>query len=233
MVTLDSFSPSSPDTLAITVALLATGALFAASGRLDGWRAGWYAAGELLALAITWQARWFGADNLQFYVLAPASYHLLIGALLPNDKRVRYAATLGGLASLTGALLLLAPSLYQAFTSGQELVYGTIMTLEALVVVLIGLGLRMRALVMIGAAFVGIGAIRGAMLAISDGAPIALIIGAVALLLIGAATWLSLHTRRDTTDGKLLLPRPRYPCADVRLPSAVASSWSPQKDTRH
>ncbi|HEX6819986.1 MAG TPA: zinc ribbon domain-containing protein [Ktedonobacterales bacterium] len=200
VVTLDAFSPASPETQAVAIALVAAGGLFAASARLDGWRIGWYAAGELLALAITWEARWFGADNLQFYVVAPASYQLLIGALLSQDKRVRSAVTLSQWASLLGALLLLMPSLYQAFTSGQELLYGLIMILEALVVVLVGVGLRMRVLVLVGAAFVGIGAIRGAMLAISDGAPIAAIIGGAALLLMACATWLSLRNRQEASS---------------------------------
>lgn len=197
VITLDAFSPASPDTQALALALLAASGLFAASAWLDGWRAGWYVAGELVALALTCQARWLGADNLQFYIVAPASYQLLIGALLPHDTRVRHAAALGRWASLAGSLLLLLPSLYQAFTSGQELLYGMIMTLEALVVVLLGVGLRARVLVLVGAAFVGIGAIRGAMLAISDGAPVAAIIGGAALLLMAGATWQSLRSRHD------------------------------------
>ncbi len=200
IVTLNSFTPSAPDTQAIAVALLATGALFAAHAWLDGWRPGWYLAGELLALAVSWEARWLGADNLQAYVLAPGSYQLVIGALAPGDKRLGSPAWIGRWASLSGALVLLVPTLYQALTSGQELLYGSIMAVEAVLVVLVGVGTRSRTVVMVGLGFVGFAAIRGAMLAVSEGTPIWLVIATLAVVLMGAATWLSLRSRNTPHD---------------------------------
>lgn len=195
------FEPHAASTQAAAVALLSAAAILAAQARLAGPRIVWYLAGELVALAITWEARWLGADNLQAYVLAPGSYQLLIGALLPADAQVGRPARLGQLASLVGSLLLLVPTLIQAFTSGHELVYGGFMALEALVVVGVGVGSRSRLLVLVGSSFVGIAAIRGALLAVDSGVPIALVIAAIALLLMGGATWLSTRARREQGQG--------------------------------
>lgn len=193
--TLNSFSPGTPETQVVAVALLAAGGLFAASGWLDGWRLSWYLAGECVALVVTWEARWLGADNLQAYILAPGSYQLVIGALLPGDRRLGSPVWLGRAASLAGALLLLVPTLYQALNSGQELLYGSIMAVEAVLVVLIGVGTRSRTLVLVGLGFVAFAAIRGAMLAVSQGTPVWVVIAALAVVLMGAATWLSLRSR--------------------------------------
>jgi hypothetical protein len=194
--TLDSFSPFAPGTQVVGAALLATGGLLALQARLTNQRAQWYLAGLLVALAVTWEGRWLGADNIQAFVLAPGSYLLLIGALLPGDKQVRQPVPLGPWASLLGALLLLIPTLYQALTSGEELLYGTVLALYGLVVVGIGVGIRARTLVLLGTGFVGFAAIRGALLAVSEGVPIAVILAAFAALLLGGALWLSLRARR-------------------------------------
>ncbi len=200
IVTLQSFTPQATDTQVVAIGMLATGGLLAAQAWLDDRHALWYLAGQMLALAVTWEARWLGADNLQAFILAPGSYQLLIGALLPGDKRLGYPTWLGRWASLSGALVLLVPTLYQALTSGQELLYGSIMAVEAVLVVLIGVGTRSRVVVMVGLGFVSFAAIRGAMLAVSEGTPIWVVIATLAVLLMGAATWLSLRSRDTTPD---------------------------------
>jgi hypothetical protein len=214
ITTLNSFSPRTPGTQVVAIALLATGGLFAASGWLDGWRIGWYLAGEAAALAVTWQARYLGADNLQAYILAPGSYQLVIGALLPGDKRLGSPVWLGRWASLTGALLLLVPTLYQALSSGEELLYGSIMAVEAVLVVLLGVGTRSRTLVMVGLGFVAFAAIRGAMLAVSEGTPVWVVIAALAVVLMGAATWLSLRGRGNAPPSTADTPPAPAPSAE-------------------
>jgi hypothetical protein len=160
-----------------------------------------YLARELVALSITWGARWLGADNPQAFILAPGSYQLIVGAFLPADRRLPYAQRLGQFASLTGALLLLLPTLYQTYTEPSltfQLVYGLVVLLEALVIVGLGVGIHSRLLVLVGSAFVGVDALGGVRLALQSGVPIPLVVGSVALVLIGVATWLSLRPRRDT-----------------------------------
>jgi hypothetical protein len=183
------------------VALLSLAALVALHARVIPFHALWYGAGGLAALAVSWQARWFGADNIQAFVLAPGSYLLIIGALLPADRRLRNPARAGQIASLLGALLLLLPTLTQSFTTqpSENWIYASALALEALVIAAIGVGAHARALLLLGTGFFGLAAIRGAMLAFTSGVPVALIIAALALLLMGGATWLSLRVRREAS----------------------------------
>jgi hypothetical protein len=160
-----------------------------------------YVAGQIATLAITWFARYLGADNVQAVVLAPGSYLLLVGVFLPADRRVPYARRIGQFASLSGSLVLLLPTLYQSFhepsLNTQVFYIGAILA-EALVITGLGVGTHSRSLVLLGIAFVVLDAINASILAINKGVPIALVVGVMALLLISLATWLSLRTRRES-----------------------------------
>lgn len=183
------------------VALLSLAAQVALSARTIPAHALWYVSGGLLAIAVSWQVRWFGADNIQAFVLAPGSYLLIIGALLPADARLRHPARAGQIASLVGALLLLLPTLAQSFTTAfsENWIYASVLALEALAIAAVGVGTHTRALILLGTGFFGLAAIRGALLAFSSGVPVALIIAALALVLMGSATWLSLRVRQDAS----------------------------------
>jgi hypothetical protein len=200
-----TYTPGEPLAEVEVVALASLAMLFALSARVIPVHALWYVAGGLLAVAVSWQVRWLGADNIQAFVLAPGSYLLIIGALLPADHRLRNPVRLGQLASLSGALLLLLPTLTQSFTTPQteNWVYAAVLALEALVIAAIGVGTHSRALLLLGTGFFGLAAIRGALLAFSSGVPVALIIAALALLLMGGATWLSQRVRREASTAQL------------------------------
>jgi len=192
-----------PETQAAVVILLALGAMlvwrsFDREAILARPRLLWYVAGECLALAITWEARWLGADNMQAFVLAPGSYHLIVGALLPVDDTLGRPVQLGRAASVLGSLLLLAPSLLQSFQTDPNWVYALALAAEAVIIVGIGVGTRTRMLVLIGSSFVGLAALRGAILAFQSGT-VAVVIGLLAALLMGSATWLSLRARGQGT----------------------------------
>ena len=104
---------------------------------------------------------------------------------------------LGQAASALGSLILLGPTLGQSFQAQPNWLYALILTFEALVIAGVGVGTRSRLLVVVGTAFIGLAALRGAALAVGSGLPTPLVIGVVALLLMGAATWLSLRARRN------------------------------------
>ncbi len=191
-----SFTPHADPTQAVALALGSLAVLLAVLGRASGMRLLLYLAGELVALAISWAARWLGATDVQAFIVAPGSYLLVAGAILPGDARVRGHRWLGQGASLAGALLLTLPTLAQSFTADHAWVYALILALEALVIVGAGVGTHARPLVVAGSAFVGLAALRGAVLAIQSGLPIPVVIGALAVLLLGGATWLSLRARR-------------------------------------
>lgn len=189
----DMFTPRTTQTQIVVVALVSLAVMMAVLGREWNLRLALYGAGELVSLAISWEARWLGADNIQAFILAPGSYQLLLGAMLPSGKRASQAA------SLLGALLLLVPTLVQSFQAEPGWAYALATALEALVILGVGLGTRSRTLVLVSTGFVVLAAIRAAILAVQSGLPIPAVIGVLAILLMGAATWLSLRGRREAT----------------------------------
>ncbi|HEX8982379.1 MAG TPA: hypothetical protein VF792_06410 [Ktedonobacterales bacterium] len=196
-----SFATHAAQTEAVTVALLSLVALLVRIGWGEhGWRPALYLAGEAFALAVTWQLRWLGATNVQAWILAPGSAQLIIGAFLPADTRLRASAWVSQVFSVAGALILLLPTLGQSVTEPLEWqwLYALLLALEALILTLAAVGLRNRVLAMTGAAFVGVAAIRGAIIAVQQNLPIPLVIAVVALALMGLATWLSLRARHAT-----------------------------------
>lgn len=197
-VATDAFAARGPATQAEALAMLSLAGLLAYLSRADRLYALRYLAGGLVTLAVTWELRWLGASNPQALVVAPGSYLMLIGALLPADARLRHPARLGQVASLAGALVLLVPTVAQSFTEEQEWIYALVLAVEALVITAVGVGTHARLLVLVGTGFVGLAALRGVVLAFDSGVPVALIIAAIAALLLGGATWLSLRGRRDT-----------------------------------
>ncbi|MGO8950552.1 MAG: hypothetical protein ACLQUY_23420 [Ktedonobacterales bacterium] len=187
----DMFTPHSAETQVVVAVLVSFAVMLALVGREWNSRLSLYGAGELVALAISWELRWLGASNIQAFILVPGSYQLLIGALLPAGQRLGQAAT------LIGALLLLVPTLVQSFQAEPNWVYALAMALEALIILGAGVGTRSRTLVLVASAFVVLAAIRGAILAAQSGLPIPVVIGVLAVLLMGGATWLSLGGRRE------------------------------------
>jgi hypothetical protein len=193
----ESFAVRSAATETVVLAFLALAGMLGYLARKPRLHVLWYVAGELVALAITWQARWLGADNLQAFILAPGSYQLVVGALAPSDARLGHPVRAGQVFSLLGALILLLPTLGQSFSADPTWVYALALAAEALLIAGAGVGTRSRLLVLTGSLFVGAAALRGAVLAVDSGVPIALVIAALALLLMGGATWLSLRARRE------------------------------------
>lgn len=191
-----AFEVGSSQTLVICVALILLGGMLALLTRLPGFHVIWYLSGLLTALAVTWLLRWLGADNVQAYVVVPGSYLLIIGTFLPGDQRVPDALSLGKLATLSGSLLLLLPTLYQCYNPEPNFTYEMVLLFESLVILALGVGMRWRSLILTGSAFVGVAAISAVVLALNKGAPIPLVVGSIALVLIGVATWLSLRRRR-------------------------------------
>ncbi len=196
-----AFTPHSAQTQALALALFSLAALLVRFGwGADGWRPALYLAGEALALCVTWELRWLGAQNLQAWIIAPGSAQLIIGALLPADTRLRPPAWVAQAFSVAGALILTLPTLGQSVTEPLEWQwrYALLLAVEALVLTLLAVGLRNRILALTGAAFVGVAALRGAIIAVQQNLPAPIVIGVFALGLMGLATWLSLRARHAT-----------------------------------
>ncbi|HEX8994826.1 MAG TPA: zinc ribbon domain-containing protein [Ktedonobacterales bacterium] len=192
-----AFTTYGAQTQALAVALLSLAALLTRIGWGAGWRPALYLAGEALALCVSWELRWLGAHNIQAWILAPGSAQLIIGALLPADRRLRPPAWVAQTFSVVGAMTLLLPTLGQSMTEAPDWQwrYALLLAVEALALTLLAVGLRNRILALTGSAFVGVAAIRGAIIAVQQNLPAPLVIGVVALALMGLATWLSLRAR--------------------------------------
>jgi hypothetical protein len=193
----NGLAPHAPEAQAGALALLSLAALLLVHEHVTGSRVWRYLAGALAALAVSWEARWLGATNIQAFVLAPGSYLIVAGSLMPGDERLGRLRGLGRHCTLAGALALLLPSLAQSFIGESTWVYALLLALEALALAGFGVGSRSRVLVLTGSLFVGIAALRGGALAVNSGVPVALVIGLLALLLMGLATWLSLRARHE------------------------------------
>lgn len=208
LFTPGAFTPQASETQVAAIALVAMAGLLVLQSQVSHARVLLYVGGELVALAISWELRWLGADNVQAFVLPPGTFLVLVGALLPHDQRLRNPVVLGQWASVIGTLVLLLPTFAQTFSPDQELLYTGALTVEALIIVGVGVGTRARVPVMLGAAFVGIAALRAAVLALGEGVPVFLVIAAIAVLLLGGATWLSLRSRQTATGGSQpIVPR--------------------------
>jgi hypothetical protein len=194
----DAFTPHSAETQAVATTLLSFGGLLVLVSQVWNLRLALYAAGGLAALAVSWEVRWLGADNIQAFILVPGSYLILVGSLLPADQKVKRGGTrIAQAASLCGAALLLVTTLLQSLQAEPTWVYALILAIEALLVGGVGVGMHARSLVLTASAFVVLAALRGAILAVQSGLPIPVVIAILALLLMGGATWLSLSRRRE------------------------------------
>ena len=194
-----SFATQTAPTQALAVALLSLTALLTRFGwGSGGWRPARYLAGEALALCVTWELRWLGAANVQAWIIAPGSAQLIIGALLPADTRIHPPRWVAQAFLIAGALILTLPTLGQSVTESVDWQwrYALLLAVEALALTLLGMGLRNRILALTGSAFVGVAAIRGAIIAVQQNLPVPLVIAVFALALMGLATWLSLRARQ-------------------------------------
>jgi|GEM_PF-5125494 len=155
-----------------------------------------YVAGFALSLAVTWELRYFGADSVQAYIIPPGSYLIVSGTVIGGSKTIAEAKTYMQGALLTGSLTLLLPTLQQSFGNDNPWFYAVFLAMEAIIIAGVGLGLLSRLMVVAGLSFVGLAAIRGAVLAVESGVPVAVVIALFALALMGLATWLNLRVRQ-------------------------------------
>ena len=157
-----------------------------------------YASGLLVTLFVSWELLAFRQTNLDLLALAPATYLIVIAPVLGRDETLPLSMRhwAGQLASLLGAALLLAPTLWLSFGSQSDnLLYTLILMGEALALLLLGIGTRMRAFVLSGAGLVIIGALHALFLPVL-GIPPSLALTLLGAMLLTIATGLSLARHR-------------------------------------
>src|SRR5579875_89117 len=152
----------------------------------------------LASFVISWELIAFRQSNPDLLLLAPATYLIVIApwlsrdAVLPASLRHR----LSQWASLTSSLLLLLPTLWLSFGgAGTNLLYTLILIAEALALLLLGIGTRLRVFILSGAALMIVGTLRILFLPVL-GLPPSLALTVLGALLLAVATALSLARHR-------------------------------------
>lgn len=98
---------------------------------------------------------------------------------------------------IAAAAMIFLPIMLAAWQTDATWIYTLVFVVEALVMVLVGIGMRGRAQQVIGSGVLGVAVVRVAVLATTAGVPVAVSIAGLAVLLLGAATWLSLRRRTE------------------------------------
>jgi hypothetical protein len=149
-----------------------------------------YSAGLLCTLAVPWELAAFTQAPLSTLWLVPASYLIVISPLLTRDGKFAYNQRAGQFSAITGALLLLLPTLWLSF-SEQNLQPSLLLTGESLFLLLLGFVLHRRFFILSSVSLVIVTAIHVLFLP-SLGIPTFLALSLMGLLLLTLATILVL-----------------------------------------
>jgi hypothetical protein len=172
--------------VAALVALIGTAALVLVDGRRYGRPLLDYAAAAIASLGGFWIARYLGVDNVQADVSLPSVVLIVLGLIAPQDRRRPATLALCRAAISVGALGLLGVSAVQSVTVNAASNYTILWVVEAVVLILVGIGVRSRTLVVAGGAGLAFGALR-ALFIILQSVQVYVVFGAVAILLLVAA----------------------------------------------
>jgi hypothetical protein len=147
----------------------------------------YYIAGLLLSLVISWELSAFGQTRLDILLLAPASYLSIIAAFIMRDETLQGRHWIGQIVALSGAVLLLLPSLWFSF-SESNLTPTLVLIGESLALLLLGLATRLRIFILSCASLLIVGTLRA--LFLSTPPSLALMVLGVMLVVIATALFL-------------------------------------------
>ena len=120
-----------------------------------------YAAGLLAALSISWLLLAFHQMNIDLLLLPPATYLILMAPILLRDERLSQHRLVGQAVAVLGTALLLLPTIWLSFSNGGDnLLYTLVLLGEALVLLLVGIGVGVRVFVLTAAGLIVVGAIH-------------------------------------------------------------------------
>ena len=186
----DFLATGSPGSLTSLAALAVLSALLWADGRLYHVPLLEPAAVFVGSLGLDWLARFAGADNPQYYVLAPGLALLATGLIMKRRHPDQLILARGTMAA--GAALLLGTTWLQALGDlGTDSLYTALLVAEGAVATGVGIGLRDRVIVVAGATAVALAALR-AFFQVLQEVPLSLIFGAIALVILAVAAALAL-----------------------------------------
>ncbi|HCI79059.1 MAG TPA: hypothetical protein DHW02_05165, partial [Ktedonobacter sp.] len=153
-----------------------------------------YRAGLFISLVVTWELSAWGQTHIDLLTLTPATYLVVVAPFLTRDERIPQHQLLGQFCSLLGSIVLLLPTLWLSFN--QSNLQPTLMLVaESLILLLIGVGTRIRIFVLSGAGLVIISALHALFLP-SLGIPSSLALTILGSVLLILATGLSIARHR-------------------------------------
>jgi hypothetical protein len=207
---IDFSTTGNPAAFAALAAIWALALMLAVDARISATPAFDYAALITTSLGSYWIARYFGADNVQWYVVAPGLALVAGGIMLHADRR--FKTPLPSIANAwigIGSAGLLGTTAFQTLdpTTSASLYTGLLLG-ESVAALLVGIATRSRALVLAGAAGAALASLRALVILIQQ-VPLFIVFGLVAIVLLGGAA-------------ALAVLRARF--ADARV--AMARSWN-------
>ena len=196
-----------PAAFAALAAIWALALMFAVDARISATPAFDYAALITASLGSYWIARYLGADNVQWYVIAPGLALVAGGIMLHADRRFKTP-----LPSLANALIgigsagLLGTTTFQTLdaTTSASLYTGLLLC-ESVAALLVGIATRSRALVLAGAAGAALASLRALVILIQQ-VPLFIVFGLVAIVLLGGAAALAV-LRARFADARVAMTR--------------------------
>jgi hypothetical protein len=182
--------------LAAAAGLVGFGALVVIDGRRCAKPEFDYPGAVLMSLAGLWLAYYFGATNLEWYVILPGAVVVASGVRLPYDGRIQRAHIRQIAQILTGAgmLLILGTSaVLTVLEPPSAWLYTSALVVEGVAALLAGIGFKNRVLVIGGSAGIAVSALRAIFVGITQGwLPVWAVFFVVSLLLLGLGACLAL-----------------------------------------
>jgi hypothetical protein len=149
------------------------------------------------AIGTFWIARYFGAENPQWYVAGPGLALVGCGLALLADRRFKepQGSAANGMIALGAAGLLGVTAVQTIDPTLSVSLYTGILLVESVAAVLVGIAARSRTLVLAGAAGAALASLRALVVLIEE-VPLFIVFGLVAIVLLGGAAGLAVLRAR-------------------------------------
>lgn len=182
--------------LAAAAGLVGFGALVVIDGRRYGKPEFDYPGAVLVSLAGIWIAYYFGATNLEWYVILPGAVIVASGLRLPYDGRIQRPQLRLISQILTGAgmvLILGTSAVLTVLEPPSAWIYTSALVVEGVAALLAGILFKNRVLVIGGSAGIAVSALRAVFVGITQGwLPVWAVFFVVSILLLALGACLAL-----------------------------------------
>jgi hypothetical protein len=206
--TVPDFSTTgNPGAFAALAATWSLALMLAVDARVSATPAFDYVALITASLGSYWMARYLGADNVQWYIVAPGLLLVAGGILLHADRRFKTPPRSMANAWIgIGTAGLLGTTAFQTLDSTTSAsLYTALLLSEAIAALLLGIATRSRALVIAGAAGAALASLR-ALVILIEAVPLFIVFGLVALVLLSGAAALAV-LRARFADARVAMTR--------------------------